>query len=256
MISTSVTLAIVFVPVIFLQGFTGRLFREFGIVVMSAILISALVSLTLTPVLNVFLGSSNHNSRFYEVTEPFFVGTEKKYRRFLAFFIQNRWISYTILALCILMIITIGKTLKSELAPLEDHSSIRTTITAPEGTEYTTTQHIINKIANINMDSVPEARYVLARYAGGGGGGSSSVNSGFVNMFLTDPSERKISQQEIYNKLSKIYSSIPDARIIPSQEPTISTSGGRGLPVQFVIQNLDFEKIKAVLPIFLDEAQK
>lgn len=252
-ISTSLTLAIVFIPLIFLEGFTGRLFREFGIVVACAVLISALVSLTLTPVLNVLLGgSASHHSRFYEASEPFFSGMEKGYRRVLSFFIQNKWIAFSILGFCLVLIFSLSRTLKSELAPLEDHSYIVTSITAPEGTEYNTTQLLIDKIARISMDSVPAAKYVLARYAGGG---SSSANNGFVTSFLSDPSERKMSQQKIYDKLSKIYSTIPDAKIIPSQEPTIATSTSRGLPVQFVLQNLDFEKIRDVLPKFMDEAQ-
>jgi hydrophobe/amphiphile efflux-1 (HAE1) family protein len=251
-VSTSLTLAIVFIPVIFLQGFTGRLFREFGIVVASAVLISAFVSLTLTPVLNVFLGgSASHHSKFYVASEPFFLSVEKKYRRFLAYFIQNKWISFAIIGFCIFSIFGISKILKSELAPLEDHSFIRTSITAPEGTEYSTTKKIIDEVAKINSD-LGDAKFTLARY---GGGSSSSVNTGMVMTFLSDPTNRKISQQDIYKKLSKIYDTIPDARIIASQEPTISTSNSRGLPVQFVLQNLDFEKIQKILPTFLDEAR-
>lgn len=253
-VSTSLTLAIVFVPVIFLQGFTGRLFREFGIVVASAVLISAFVSLTLTPVLNVLLGgSASHHSKFYVASEPFFVAVEKKYRRFLSFFIVNKWISLSIIVLCVLMIFTISRALKSELAPLEDHSYIRTSITAPEGTEYTTTKNMLDKIAKINMDSVPQSMYVLTRY--GGGTSSSSVNTGFIINFLSDATERKVSQQKIYDKLSKIYGKNADARVIASQEPTIATSSSRGLPVQFVLQNIDFDKLHQVLPKFLDEAQ-
>ena len=252
-ISTSLTLAIVFIPVIFLEGFTGRLFREFGVVVATAVLISALVSLTLTPVLNVMLGgSTSHHSRFYVASEPFFIGMEKGYRRVLSFFLQNKWVAFSILGFCLILIFSLSRVLKSELAPLEDHSYIRTSITAPEGTEYIATQQIINKVAKISMDSVPEAKYVLARYAGGG---NSSANTGAVISFLSDPSERKASQEKIYDKLSKIYATIPEARVIPSQEPTISTSTSRGLPVQFVVQNLDFEKLHTVLPKFLDEAQ-
>ncbi|WP_321438501.1 efflux RND transporter permease subunit [uncultured Bacteroides sp.] len=252
-ISTSLTLAIVFIPVIFLEGFTGRLFREFGVVVATAVLISALVSLTLTPVLNVMLGgSTSHHSRFYVASEPFFIGMEKGYRRVLSFFLQNKWVAFSILGFCLILIFSLSRVLKSELAPLEDHSYIRTSITAPEGTEYTATQQIINKVAKISMDSVPEAKYVLARYAGGG---NSSANTGAVISFLSDPSERKASQEKIYDKLSKIYATIPEAKVIPSQEPTISTSTSRGLPVQFVVQNLDFEKLHTVLPKFLDEAQ-
>jgi hydrophobe/amphiphile efflux-1 (HAE1) family protein len=252
-VSTSLTLAIVFIPVIFLQGFTGRLFREFGIVVASAVLISALVSLTLTPVLNVKLGGyASHHSKFYESTEPFFKGMEKGYRRLLSYVIVNKWIAFSILGFCVVAIVALSGTLKSELAPLEDHSFVRTSITAPEGTEYTTTQKIIDKVAGISMDTVPEANYVLARY---GGGMSSSVNSGFVITFLKDPKDRKATQQQVYDRLSGIYRTIPDARVIASQEPTISTSMSRGLPVQFVIQNLDFEKLRQVLPEFMEEAQ-
>jgi len=252
-VSTSLTLAIVFIPVIFLQGFTGRLFREFGIVVASAVLISALVSLTLTPVLNVKLGgSAGHHSRFYLATEPFFQGLEEGYRRFLSFFIQNKWISFLVLGLCIVLILTLSGSLKSELAPLEDHSYIRTSLTAPEGTEYSTAKAIIDQVAQINMDSVPEAIFVQARY---GGGQSSSANIGNITTILLDPSKRKVSQQQIYDRLTKIYKTIPDARIIASQEPTITTSFSRGLPVQFVLQNLDFEKLEKVLPQFLEEAR-
>jgi hydrophobe/amphiphile efflux-1 (HAE1) family protein len=253
-VSTSLTLAIVFIPVIFLKGFTGRLFREFGIVVASAVLISALVSLTLTPVLNVKLGGyASQHSKFYTATEPFFQGLENGYRRLLSFFILHKWISFSILGLCVILILTLSGTLKSELAPLEDHSYIRTSLTAPEGSEYTTTQNLIDNIAKINLDSVPEAKYVLARY---GGGPNSSVNSGFIISFLSDPSERNVSQQQIYDKLSKIYRTNPDARIIASQEPTITTSFSRGLPVQFVLQNLDFDKLRQILPKFIEEAEK
>jgi len=253
-ISTSLTLAIVFIPVIFLEGFTGRLFREFGIVVATAVLISAFVSLTLTPVLNVILGgSATHHSKFYVASEPFYLGLEKKYRRILSFFILNKWISFSILGLCIIIIFSLATTLKSELAPLEDHSYIRTSITTPEGTEYTTTKNIVDKIAKISAERFPEAKYTLARY--GGGNSNASSNSGFIISFLSEPNERNASQKEIFQKLTKIYDSIPDAKVIASQEPTISASNTRGLPVQFVIQNLDFEKLKKVLPQFLDEAQ-
>ena len=253
-ISTSVTLAIVFIPVVFLEGFTGRLFREFGIVVASAVLISALVSLTLTPVLNVFLGgSASHHSRFYLATEDFYVGLEKRYRRILSFFIVRKWISFAILGLCIVLILVISKQLKSELAPLEDHSFIRTSITAPEGTEFSATAKILDKIAKKQIDSIPEANFILARY--GGGMGSSGANTGNVMTFLLDPSERKATQQQIYDRVSKMYKSIPDARVYASQEATITAASSGGLPVQFVLQNLNFSKLQEVLPKFLDEAQ-
>jgi hydrophobe/amphiphile efflux-1 (HAE1) family protein len=256
-ISTSLTLAIVFVPVIFLQGFTGRLFREFGIVVAGSVLISAFVSLTLTPVLNVTLGKAiKKHSRFYEVTEHLFVKLDLFYRRVLSLFIRKRWLSYTILSVCILIIFLIGSTLKSELAPLEDRSIIRTSLTAPEGTDYDYMTTLTNRVAQVIMDSVPEARLIFAR--NGGGFGTSGGNSGFINVFLKDPSERKLTQQQIFDKLSRLYRGFPEARIFPNQEQTISTSlaAGSQLPVQFVLQNLDFSKLQSVLPAFLDSARR
>lgn len=252
-VSTSLTLAIVFIPVIFLEGFTGRLFREFGIVMASAILISAIVSLTLTPVLNVKLGgSASHHSAFYNKTEPFFVGMESGYRKALKLFIGHKWASFLIMVLCILLIVFIGGSLKSELAPLEDHSFIRTSITAPEGTEFSTTQKITNSIADMQLETIPEIRYVLTRYGGWGG---SSGNSGNIMTMLDEPDSRERSQQEIYDELTAKYSAISGARVIASQEPTIATAFSRGLPVQFVLQNIDFQKIRDVLPRFLEEAR-
>jgi multidrug efflux pump len=255
--STSLTLAIVFIPVIFLQGFTGRLFREFGIVVAGAVLISALVSLTLTPVLNVMLGSQlSRHSWFYNASEPFFTGLDKRYRTILGYFIRKKYLSFIILGVCVAMILVLGSTLKSELAPLEDHSIIRTSVTAPEGTDFDYTQDLMDRIQQRVMDSVPESRLVFSRTATGPS--ATSTNLGGLNIFLTEPDERKATQQEIYDRLTKLYKKFPEARIIPNQEQTISTSlsAGSQLPVQFVIQNLDFEKLQKFLPLFLDEARK
>jgi len=256
-ISTSLTLAIVFIPVIFLQGFTGRLFREFGIVLAGAVLISAFVSLTLTPVLNIKLGGSKiGHSRFYHKTEPFFKGLDQGYRRLLGFFMKRKWASFAILAVCFGLIIILSKTIKTELAPLEDHSIVRTNLTTPEGTDFNVTSDLLDHIADQVIDSIPEARLVFARIGGGGGGGST--NTGGLNIFLSEPNERKATQQQVYDRLSRMYKRISDARIIPSQEQTITTSlgGGGALPVQFVIQNLDFDKIQEALPRFLEEARK
>ena len=256
-ISTSITLAVVFIPVIFLQGFTGRLFREFGIVVAGAVLISAFVSLTLTPVLNVKLGgNSTERSSFYNWSEPFFVGLDKGYRRSLAAFLNLKWIAIIILLVCMGLIYLIGNTLKSELAPLEDRSIIRSPTTAPEGYDFDYTEKLITTIAQTVKDSVPEARIVFGNTAPTFTGTGSS-NTGSVNMILKDPEDRKFTQQQIYDRLSRIYKRFPEVRIIPTQEQTISTSlaAGSQLPVQFVIQNLDFNKLQQVVPKFLDEAR-
>ena len=254
-ISTSITLAVVFIPVIFLQGFTGRLFREFGIVVAGAVLISAFVSLTLTPVLNVKLGGNvTTNGWFYNATEPFFKGMDRVYGNALRSFMGLKWISLVILAACFGLIWYFQGTIKSELAPLEDRSIIRTNVTAPEGTDYDKMESIIYGLSQKVMDSIPEHRMVFGIAAPGFGSGST--NSGFVSLLLTDPQERDRSQMQIYNQLLAMTKKMPDARMFPSQEETITVGFGRGLPIQYVIQTLDFEKLKTVVPKFLDEARK
>ena len=253
-IATSMTLAVVFIPVIFLQGFTGRLFREFGIVLAGAVLVSAFVALTLTPVLNLKLGAiRTEHSGFYKSTEPFFLGLDAGYRRLLAWFMKRKWLSIAILIACAAIIVVLFKMLKSELAPLEDHSLIRANITLPEGTGFDYTQNLVDRIAQLEMDSIPEMRLIFA----GVGLGAGGTNTGSVQTFLVEPNERKASQQQVFDRLAKMYRRFSAARVVPNQEQTITTSlsAGRQLPVQFVIQNLDFAKLQEALPKFLDEAK-
>jgi multidrug efflux pump len=150
----------------------------------------------------------------------------------------------------------VGKTLKSELAPLEDRSILRIPVTLPEGADFDYTENFLSKMTQVAMDSVPEMRMVFAITAPGFG--ASSTNSGFLSVLLKEPQDRSTSQQDVYERLSRIYKRHTEARIFPNQEQTISTGfgGGLQLPVQFVIQTLEFNKLKQVLPKFLEEARK
>ncbi len=256
-ISTSLTLAVVFLPVIFLQGFVGALFKEFGIVVAGAVLISAFVSLTLTPVLNVMMHSkkTGHNW-FYIKTEPFFKGMENGYRNLLSHFFKIRYVAFVIVAICFWMIYHFSETLQSELAPMEDKSNIRFTFTAPEGTSFDYMDKYVDKVMMFMKDSIPENRFVFGSANNPFFG--TGANSGFGRMVIVDPKERKRTQAEIATNLNKRFSSFNEGRIFAIQDQTINTGGGNrgGLPVQFVIQNQDFNKIKEVLPKFIQEAKQ
>ena len=256
-ISTSITLAVVFLPIIFLQGFVGKLFREFGIVVAGAVLISALVSLTLTPVLNVKLTpkSGPKHGRFYHATEPFFRGMENGYRHLLSKFMKVRWIAFGIIILSGFGIYWFGKTLQSELAPLEDRSMFRLSVTAPEGTSYDAMVKAMDRLQNFIIDSVPEQRGVLAFTAPGFTGGGS-VNAGFVRVVLSDPQERTRTQGDIVNYVQKNLYRFPEVRAFAAQEQTIQQNRRGGQPVQFVIQNNNFDKLRSVLPKFLEAAKE
>lgn len=257
-ISTSITLAVVFLPVVFLPGFVGSLFREFGIVVAGAVLISAVVSLSLTPVLNVKLSRNDHKrSRFYRFSEPFFVAMDNGYRQMLSGFMQQKRLAWFILVFCFGLIFFVGKMLPSELAPLEDRSLFRISTLMPEGTSYDAFESFMDRTTRYMIDSVSEQRIVVTIVAPSWAG-TGSVNSGIISMVLKDPEQRTKSQKEIVEGLNKKLGKFPEGKLFMLQEQTISAGGsGRfGLPVQFVIQNLNFEKLREKLPAFLEEANK
>ncbi len=257
-ISTSITLAAVFMPVIFLEGFVGRLFREFGVVLAGAVIISAFVSLTLTPMLNArMIRKTQKKSRFYEMSEPFFEKMVSGYDSMLARFMTKRGWAFVIVGLCTGFIFLVNKFLPSELSPLEDRSWIRIAVTAPEGSSYEYTDGFMQKLAYFGNDSIPEKKIFLTVTAPGFTG-SGAVNTGMVRLVLSEPNERKRSQQMIADYITKKTKKFPEAKSFVLQEQTISSSSGArgGLPVQFVLQAPNFEKLKEKLPLFLEEANK
>ncbi len=256
-IATSITLAVVFLPIVFLQGFVGSLFREFGIVVAGAVLISAFVSLTLTPVLNVKLARKNFakHSWFYNKTEPFFRWMENSYQATLRRFMKVRWMALILIAACIASIFFIGKNLQSELAPIEDRSQFRLQLTAPEGTSYDAMDKYVDKIANLMMDSVPEKITVLS-VTSPSFSGSGNANTGFVRVTLVPPNERKRSQKQIVAMVNRNLPKFNEGRAFVIEEQTIAVNRRGGQPVSFVIQNNNFDKLTAVLPKFLEEARQ
>jgi HAE1 family hydrophobic/amphiphilic exporter-1/multidrug efflux pump len=256
-VSTSITLAVVFMPVIFLQGFVGSLFKEFGVVVAGAVLVSAFVSLTITPVLNVYMNRKDgKHGKFYERTEPFFKGIENGYKSLLQKFIKVRWTAWVIVIACVGMIVIFGKTIQSELAPMEDKSSVRITMTGAEGTSYEDMKADLMRAVKLLQDSVREQAFTWGSVPGYGGNSGNSSASGRVG--LVSPTERKRTQSEIAMDLNKKFKRFKNVRVFSIEEQTISVGMmSRGsLPVQFIIQNLDFQKIKNVIPGFLDAARK
>lgn len=252
-LSTSLTLAVVFLPVLFLEGFVGSLFREFAIVVSSATLISAFVSLTITPVLNVYLGGNNHGW-FYNKTEPFFRSFENGYRNLLSAFIKVKWIAWVLILACGVSIYYLMNTLQSELAPLEDKSTFRITMSGQEGASFDFMRKIANNLETFMMDSIPHRTFSFFSVPGFM---STGVNSGMGRIGLTSPDERELKQSDIVKNLNKKLGRFNDVRLFAIEEQTISVGlASRGsLPVQFVVQNLDFEKLKTGVTEIVEQAR-
>jgi multidrug efflux pump len=252
-LSTTVTLAAVFLPIIFLEGFTGKLFREFAIVMAGAVIISAFVSLTLTPMMSAhWLRHSDHHSGFYTRTEKFFVALNGRYNRSLQRFLKYRWLAFVVMGISIGLIGLLWPIIPSELAPMQDKSRIMVNVTAPEGVSFEKMDEYMKTLIAI-VDTIPEKLSFMGLTSPGFGG--SSTNSGFVRITLTQPGERERSQDEIANMLSGITRKMTFARAIVSQEQTIQVGRGGGLPVQYIIQAPTLEKLKSILPEFMEKAQ-
>ncbi|KAF0158794.1 MAG: hydrophobic/amphiphilic exporter-1 (mainly G- bacteria) HAE1 family [Ignavibacteria bacterium] len=254
-ISTTVSLAVVFLPIIFLQGLTGRLFREFGIVIAGSVLISAFVALTLTPMLSTrIIKRRAHHSKFYQLTEPFFVSLINGYESMLASFLKKRWLGFVVMLGSILLIAFILPMLQTELAPIEDRNEIRITTTTPEGSTYNFTYNYMERLNNLLEEKTPEIESILSGVALGMGGGAN--NTGFIRLSLVEREKRNRSQQQIYDDLSKQVNKLSDGRTFVVQSQTIGTQRGGGLPVQYVVQAPTIEKLREVIPTFIEEARK
>lgn len=255
-ISISVTLAAVFLPIIFLEGFVGRLFREFGVVIGAAVLISAFVSLTLTPMLNAYLmkGGEQKKTKFYEATEPFFVSLNTGYANALTKFLKRKWLSFPIIGACIGLIVLFFAILPKETAPYDDRSLGIISVTTPEGATYEYTDRFMEDLSKLINDSIPEKKVALVITSPGFM--SSSVNAGRVRLALVDPSEREKSQKEIVDDLNKWTKKYPQAKVNVSEQPTISVNRRGGLPIQYIIQAPNFEKLREKIPQFMEEASK
>ncbi len=256
-ISTTITLASVFLPIIFLQGLTGRLFREFGIVVAGAVLISAFVSLTLTPMMSsrMLRKTSHSGGRLFQMSERWFEKLHAVYQNTLHQFVDRRWLAPAVMAVSIVIIFGVGSLLRSELAPMEDKSRMVINVTGPEGTSYEAMYDYMDKLIAL-VDTLPE-RDVIISVTAPGFGSSSAVNSGFVRLSLVPPDERERSQKEIADLITAELKQYSFAKAFVTQEQTISGGGGRGrsLPVEYVIQAQKMDDLREVLPRFMERAQ-
>jgi len=253
-IATTVALAAVFLPVIFLTGTTGRLFREFGIVVAGAVIISSFVALTMTPMLSArMLKLRKKQNAFYTLTEPFYIWLTTGYELALGKFMRVRWISFPIIAGMGLGIYWLFSNLKTELVPMEDRSEMRINMTGPEGATFSFMDQVISDLNNQLKKDIPAEELSGLTSITSPGWGTSNTNSGFIRVFLTDASQRSRTQQEIFTQVNASLKGVTAVRAFAQQPASIGDRRG-GLPVQYVIQAPTLEKLKAVIPKFMEKA--
>lgn len=249
-IATTVALVAVFFPIVFLQGTTGRLFREFSIVITGAVIISSFVALTFTPMISTKLLTRNvTDNRFYRKTEPFFNGLTEHYRKGLDAFMHRRYFAPLILLCTGVIIYMLWKATPSEMAPLEDRSNVRIMSTAPEGATFEYMNRYASELSDYLEKEVPEQEMTIEMV------GMGNTNRSNLNLWLKAPEERNRTQQDIADELGVKVRQFTRARTMVSQQQTF---GGRrgGLPVEYVIQAKNLEDLKRVLPRFMEEVNK
>ena len=241
-VSTTVTLVAVFFPIVFMDGMTGRLFREFSIVISGSVIISSFAALTFTPMLATkLLVKSEKKNWFYEKTEPFFEGMNRIYSRSLEKLLAKRWVTLPFVAVTLLIIVYLWSSIPAETAPLEDRSRIQINTRGAEGITYEFIRDYTEDINRLVDSLVPDAQAVTARVSSG---------SGNISITLKDLKERDYTQMEVAEKLSAAIKSKTKARSFVQQS---SSFGGRrgGMPVQYVLQTTSIEKLQEVLPVFM-----
>jgi multidrug efflux pump len=243
-IATTISLVAVFFPIVFLQGVTGRLFREFSLVIVGAVTISAFLALSLTPMISSRLLKHNAmEGRFYKSTEPFFSGMQNLYRRSLSAFLKKRHWALVIILVVAGLIGWLWSTLRSEMAPLEDRGYFSINATATEGTTFDYMLNYAETVMPVVKDNIPENESLMMMVNG---------NSANIRVRLVDIDERKRSQQDIATYISPFVRQLTGARTIVSQQQTFGSRRG-GLPVQYVIQGKNLDDLKRVIPDFMAE---
>ena len=242
-VSTTVTLVAIFLPIIFLEGMTGRLFREFSIVISGAVIISSFVALSFVPMLSSkLLVKQSGKDKFYLRTEVFFRGMNNYYDKWLRGFLKRKWLIIPMIAASLVLIGVFWAAIPAEMAPLEDRSQIMIRTTAPEGATFEFTRDYSDKISRI-ADSVAYERESVLTF----------VRSGFsmARVILPDMTERQRKQMDIANDLTRAVSTETEARAFVQQQ---SSFGGRraGMPIQYVLQAPNIAKLQEFIPPFMD----
>lgn len=256
-ISTTITLAAVFIPIIFMGGISGQLFKEFAIVVSGSVLISAFVALTLSPMLSAYLLKKKEKQNWlYRHTEPFFIRLNHGYTYLLKLFMRLRWLAWVFLLVTGSVIYFIGKKLPSELAPVEDRSNMSLIAIAPEGVSFEKMKQNMLEVGKYVNDSTEGLYQTYSMVAISFIPAPAPTSFAVQSIYLKDPKERKNSIQELYNKYGMASGNFRNILLFPYIPPTIGTRYGGGMPVQFVLQSSGLDSLTAALPRFLNAVRQ
>jgi len=230
----------VFVPMSFLQGNVGKLFREFGITIAAAVAFSSLIALTLTPMMTSKLfADGTHRSRMAEAVDGFFQRLSASYDRGLRRAMRHPWrvVAGTLVATALAAVLL--KVLPSELAPAEDRGFVFIGMNGPEGASLDYMDRHMRIAEAIAAKEIATGDIVRAsmRVPGGFGGVGSQLNEARGFTLLAPWSERERSAEQVAQSLRTQLNTIPGVRAFVTVP---SGFGGGGAPVQVVLQGTEY----------------
>jgi multidrug efflux pump len=258
-IATTATLAAVFVPISFLPGDLGRLFREFGFTLAAAVLFSAVVALTLTPMMASKLpGDAAHSNRFARAVERFFNRVSEYYGRRLRGLMRRPWLVVgAVGALAVIGALTF-RSIPTEFSPAADTGRLFINIEGPEGSSFEYMDNYARKVEEIVMKEMEKGDIMrlMMRVPGGGGSGSSGdVNSARGNLVLVDWHERERSAREVANAIMAQARKLPGVRVNIAV-PTSLGRRGSNRPLEAVIGGPDYESLSKWSAILMNKARE
>jgi len=248
-IATTLTLASVFVPISFLPGDLGRLFREFGFTLAAAVLFSALVALTLTPMLASRLPEHEARNRFGQVMDAFFRSLARFYERRLREVVVHPWRVLTAVAGLVVLGVLAFRSVPTEFTPAADVGRVFVAIEGPEGSSFQYMDGYARRLEAIALEEMEKGdiQRVLVRVPGQGGSGdprTGDVNTARVFLILKPWDERERSAAEIVAAVLAEAEKLPGVRASSGQPASLGRRGV-GRPIQAVIGGPDYEQLAA-----------
>jgi HAE1 family hydrophobic/amphiphilic exporter-1 len=244
-LSMTLSLVAVFIPLLFMPGLLGRLFHEFAVVIAAAILISGFVSLTLTPMMcSRFLKGEHQvrHGRFYDKAEAVWAGAVDLYRRSLHWVLGHRRTTMAGSALILAATIVLFLIVPKGFIPNQDVGSVSGSIEAAEGTSWDQMVQHMHRVSDMAR-AHPDVQGV--RVSGGGGGPfGGGVTRAQLNVYLKPRDERGQSADEVIRDLQPTFAQIPGVRVFLTNPPAIRI-GGRfsQSQYQFTLQGADLQAL-------------
>jgi multidrug efflux pump len=250
-VATTVVLIAVYVPIGFMGGLTGTLFTEFAFTLAGSVTISAIIALTLSPMMcSRFLTAPENEKKFRIIAyaDEMFIKLQKLYERTLSDSLQFLPVVIVFAVIILTSNYFLFITSKSELAPQEDMGIIISQVTAPANSSLAQTRLYANQVSKIYM-SYPETDHIFQV------DGASGLNTSIIGMVLKPWDERKRTSNQLQPLVQEQLNDIAGAKIAAFQLPSLP--GGRsGLPIQFVLTTTQtFEELNRVLTNFMQEAR-